>query len=175
MFVESLPRHFFLQFIEGAGQLILHTDIHSIRSAAVVLQRDHAFRHQHVADEVEVFGFDFRGGFVVGARGHEALGLVLQQRNVGGTAVDQQLIALIHHYVHHVPFLDLDVLVVLLDGRRQTTGNTVVNIHRSRHQEETQQQECYVSLRTRIDFRSFSGHDETILLFNCLVDNREQD
>ena len=38
MFVEVFPSHLFLQLIEGACQLILHTDIHSIRCTTVVLQ-----------------------------------------------------------------------------------------------------------------------------------------
>jgi 3-deoxy-D-manno-octulosonic-acid transferase len=48
--------------------------------------------------------------------------------------------------LHHVSFLNLGVLLFGLNRRGQTTGDTVVHVHRGRHQEETQQQECYVSL-----------------------------
>ena len=47
MLVEFLHTHLFLQFIEGACQLILHTDIHSIRSTTVILQGNNALRHQN--------------------------------------------------------------------------------------------------------------------------------
>ena len=59
----------------------------------------------------------------------KTFGEVLQHGDVGRTAIDQQPVALVYHYIHHVSFLDLYILVILFNGRRQTTGDTIVHIH----------------------------------------------
>ena len=59
MLVEFLNCQFLLHFIEGACQLILHTDIHSIRCTAVILQGNDALRHWDGTQEFDILEIDF--------------------------------------------------------------------------------------------------------------------